>query len=191
MWELLALTLFVVVLVLAWRLASLRRSVRDLADAAEARAPFFMGHGAVLQRSHHLARLLRAHNDLVAQHAQISRQEKGYLAQIEATLEMCIRDSYQLGFSVQFSENKKIGFHGNVPQDQVYFFRVRTVEQNGIVTSALYGKINSGLCITPQHAKNCYVGLYYYLNPTPNDRNIEYGSTLFKNLEFLETPRAP
>jgi signal transduction histidine kinase len=86
MWELLALTLFVVVLVLAWRLASLRRSVRDLADAAEARAPFFMGHGAVLQRSHHLARLLRAHNDLVAQHAQISRQEKGYLAQIEATL---------------------------------------------------------------------------------------------------------
>jgi len=100
-------------------------------------------------------------------------------------------DDYQLGFSVQFSENKKIGFHGNVPQDQVYFFRVRTVEQNGIVTSALYGKINSGLCITPQHAKNCYVGLYYYLNPTPNDRNIEYGSTLFKNLEFLETPRAP
>jgi hypothetical protein len=101
---------------------------------------------------------------------------------------------YQSNFSVNFSENQQghdTNFQGNVASDQVYFFRVRTVEQNGNMASALYGKIASGLQITPQHAKNCYVSLNYYLNPTSNDQNMEYGSTLFKNLPDLEVPRAP
>jgi signal transduction histidine kinase len=86
MWELLALGFAVAALALVWRHAALRRTVRDLADAAEARAPFLMGHTDLFRRNSHLARLLRAHNALVAQHDQISRQEQGYLAQIDATL---------------------------------------------------------------------------------------------------------
>jgi len=86
MWEFLAFISLIAALALAWRLVVLRRTLRDLADAAEARAPFLMGHTGIFRQSPALARLLRAHNDLVAQHAHASRQEQGYLAQIEATL---------------------------------------------------------------------------------------------------------
>jgi hypothetical protein len=86
------------------------------------------------------------------------------------------------------------GFSGDIGdkyQNKKYFFRVRSVEDNGNVTSALYGKISESIEISPMHAKNCYVHLYYYLNPTPNDRNMEYGSTLFKKLSEFEVPNSP
>jgi hypothetical protein len=45
-----------------------------------------------------------------------------------------------------------------------YFFRVRTVlDEKGNVKSALYGKIYGD-----------FMHFTYYLNPTPNDRNIEF-----------------
>jgi hypothetical protein len=47
-----------------------------------------------------------------------------------------------------------------------YFFRIRTVlDSNGNVKSALYGKIYGD----PEQ-----MNFSYYLNPTPNDRNIEF-----------------
>jgi hypothetical protein len=47
-----------------------------------------------------------------------------------------------------------------------YFFRVRTVlDSNGNVKSALYGKIYGDLEL---------MNFSYYLNPTPNDRGIEF-----------------
>jgi signal transduction histidine kinase len=73
-------------LALAWRLHALQRALRDLADAAESRTPLIAESGHSLRRRFHLARLHTALNDLVAQHAHASRQEQGYLAQIEATL---------------------------------------------------------------------------------------------------------
>jgi hypothetical protein len=48
--------------------------------------------------------------------------------------------------------------------NRAYFFRVRTVlDEKGDVKSALYGKIYGD-----------FNSFYYYLNPTPNDRNIEF-----------------
>jgi hypothetical protein len=45
-----------------------------------------------------------------------------------------------------------------------YFFRVRTVlDEKGAVKSALYGKIYGD-----------FNRFHYYLNPTPNDRNVEF-----------------
>jgi hypothetical protein len=45
-----------------------------------------------------------------------------------------------------------------------YFFRVRTVlDEQGNVKSALYGKIYGD-----------FMEFTYYLNPTPNDRNVEF-----------------
>ena len=45
-----------------------------------------------------------------------------------------------------------------------YFFRVRTVlDEHGNVKSALYGKIYGD-----------FMQFTYYLNPTPNDHNIEF-----------------
>ena len=48
--------------------------------------------------------------------------------------------------------------------NRIYFFRVRTVlDEQGKVRSALYGKIYGD-----------FMQFDYYLNPTPNDRNVEF-----------------
>jgi two-component system, OmpR family, phosphate regulon sensor histidine kinase PhoR len=86
MWETLALVFAAAALLLAWRLLSLRRRLRDVADAAEARASFFFVRDDSLGRQYHLARLQRALNELADAHAQLRQQERGYLAQMEATL---------------------------------------------------------------------------------------------------------
>jgi hypothetical protein len=71
----------------------------------------------------------------------------------------------------------------NVSQSRNYLFRVRTVvDNNGSVVSALYGKIYGD-----------FLRFTYYLNPTPNDRGLEFDAqgNLFANLSDLEKPTAP
>ena len=52
----------------------------------------------------------------------------------------------------------------NYNQNRIYYFRIRTIlGKNGHIKSALYGKIYGNL---PQ--------ITYYLDPTPNDRNVEF-----------------
>jgi hypothetical protein len=68
-------------------------------------------------------------------------------------------------------------------ENRVYFFRVRTVlDENGNVKSALYGKIYGD-----------FMQFSYYLNPTPNSRNVEFDpkQNLMKNLKPLEGVEAP
>jgi hypothetical protein len=60
-----------------------------------------------------------------------------------------------------------------------YYFRVRTVlDEHGNVKSALYGKIYGD-----------FMQFRYYLNPTPNDRNVEFDPkhNLFKG-ERIDAP---
>ena len=64
-----------------------------------------------------------------------------------------------------------------------YYFRVRTVlDENGNVKSALYGKIYGD-----------FMQFSYYLNPTPNDRNVEFDpkQNLLKGLKPLEQVTEP
>ncbi len=64
-----------------------------------------------------------------------------------------------------------------------YYFRVRTVlDENGKVKSALYGKIYGD-----------FMQFRYYLNPTPNDRNIEFDgkNNLLGGLQSFERVSAP
>lgn len=64
-----------------------------------------------------------------------------------------------------------------------YLFRVRTVfDENGHVKSALYGKIYGD-----------FNRFRYYLNPAPNDRNIEFDPkrNLLKGLKGTEQVREP
>jgi hypothetical protein len=74
-----------------------------------------------------------------------------------------------------------------------YFFRVRTVEQDGKIVSARYGKIRGGIEVDPRWSSTCSVTLTYYFNPTPNDRNLEWDmkKNLFGGLTDMETPREP
>ena len=56
----------------------------------------------------------------------------------------------------------------NDDQHDLYYFRMRTqTNELGQVTNALYGAIHGDINRT----------FTYYLNPTPNDRNVEYDGT--------------
>ena len=56
-------------------------------------------------------------------------------------------------------------------KEQNYYFRIRTVlDENGEVESAHYGKIHGDIQFWP----NGKIRFRYYLNPRPNDRNLEF-----------------
>ncbi|MCZ7592174.1 MAG: Ig-like domain-containing protein [Kiritimatiellae bacterium] len=75
-------------------------------------------------------------------------------------------------------------------EDQNYFFRVRTqTNDDGSIVSALYGKISGDVDVAPGGR----IRFTYYLNPTPNDRNMEFdpSKNLFTNLSPSEQVREP
>jgi hypothetical protein len=80
--------------------------------------------------------------------------------------------------------------HSDVHGDANYFFRVRTKKgENGKIVSALYGKIQGDVDVD-RHGQ---VRFTYYLNPTPNDRNLEFDPkrNLFTHLKSTEQVTAP
>jgi hypothetical protein len=76
-----------------------------------------------------------------------------------------------------------------------YFIRVRTVlDENGNIKSALYGKIIGDISLyvgtkVPQSG----IGFTYCLNPTPNDRNLEFDPSrnLLKGLLHMQQVKEP
>jgi hypothetical protein len=76
-----------------------------------------------------------------------------------------------------------------------YFIRVRTeLKQDGTIQSALYGKIAGGFRFyAGTKAPRAGMGFDYYLNPTPNDRDVEFDpkNNLIKNLSFIERIKEP
>jgi hypothetical protein len=66
-----------------------------------------------------------------------------------------------------------------------YFFRIHTgMDENGNIKSALYGKIYGD----PEQ-----MNFFYYLNPTPDSRNIEFNpkQNLMKDLKSFEVIKEP
>ena len=76
-----------------------------------------------------------------------------------------------------------------------YFFRVRTVlDSSGNVQSALYGKIQGDVRFyVGTKAPRAGIGFQYYLNPTPNSRNVEFDpkQNLLGGLQSYEQVTAP
>ena len=71
----------------------------------------------------------------------------------------------------------------NRDENRNYFFRVRTVlDEEGNVKSALYGKIYGD-----------FMQFRYYLNPTLNDRNVEFDPehNLLEGLKSTEKVMEP
>ena len=82
--------------------------------------------------------------------------------------------------------------HTDVQDDANYFFRVRTEkDEDGKIVSALYGKITGDFRFEPHVRKK--LSFIYYLNPEPNDRNLEFDPerNLFKGLKSTEQVTAP
>jgi hypothetical protein len=82
---------------------------------------------------------------------------------------------------------------GGRKEDQNYFFRVRTIKQNGKIVSALYGKIYGDISIDVFGLPNAKLYFQYYLNPEPNSRNMEFDKSknLFKGLSQFEQVNDP
>lgn len=82
------------------------------------------------------------------------------------------------------------GLVSDIREDQNYFFRVRTKKDDkGNIVSALYGKIYGDV----QFDERGRVTFTYYLNPTPNDRNVEFdpAKNLFTDLSSREQVHEP
>jgi hypothetical protein len=108
------------------------------------------------------------------------------------------RTGPELGYSSLLSllqgNSKEHGEYGTKGDHQDYFIRVRTVmDSRGEVASALYGKIYNGIEYFPVSYKTAKLRFTYYLNPTPNDRNVEFDPkrNLFTNLKDDERVTAP
>jgi hypothetical protein len=90
--------------------------------------------------------------------------------------------------------SKERGQYGMTVEEKNYFFRVRTVlDERGQVVSCLFGKIYGGIEYFPVSYKAAKLRFTYYLNPTSNDRNIEFDpkKNLFTNLKSDERVTAP
>lgn len=78
--------------------------------------------------------------------------------------------------------------------DQNYFFRVRSqVDEQGNVIEALYGKIHGNIEYWDFHEETGTVKFTHYLNPSLNDRNLEFDpkKNLFKGIQHPHDVVAP
>jgi hypothetical protein len=105
------------------------------------------------------------------------------------TSRTAVESSYQPELNLHYSDtNQPANVFG-------YFIRVRTeLNQDGSIKSALYGKIAGNFnfyagTIAPHSGMN----FTYYLNPTPNDRDVEFDPkhNLIANLKFGEGVSQP
>ena len=78
-------------------------------------------------------------------------------------------------------------------REKGYFFRVRTVEENGRIIAAHYGKITGDIEIEARDSKTCQIIFTYYFNSTSLDRNIEWDPkrNLLQGLSREQIPTAP
>jgi len=82
----------------------------------------------------------------------------------------------------------------DVQTSRNYLFRVRTIfDERGQPASGLYGKIDGDIRLDSINSKTCILLFTYYLNPTPNDRNLEFDPkrNLSTNLKDEERVTAP
>jgi hypothetical protein len=82
---------------------------------------------------------------------------------------------------------------GEDVEAQKFYFRVRTIERDGQIVSALYGKLSQGFFVGAMNSTNANVRTCYYLNPTPLDRNMEFDPklNLFTNMTVMEKVHKP
>jgi hypothetical protein len=88
----------------------------------------------------------------------------------------------------QILDDLKVGRH--------YIIRIRSeTNETGVVTNAWYGKVHGNFEFigAGRNTEGSWLKFTYYLNPTPNDRNLEFDpkKNLFQNLKSTEQVTAP
>lgn len=104
-------------------------------------------------------------------------------------------DGYQSEWSKRNNRNSSSIDHTEDGPQWNYYFRVRTqTNEEGRIVSALYGKIYESIDFVYGRAgTNSPLQFLYYLNPTPNDRNVEYDPkrNLFTDQKITKWGYAP
>ena len=85
-------------------------------------------------------------------------------------------DGYLGKFSIWFGQTKTMQDDTNIDKEACHAFRIRTIkDKQGKIVSALYGKIYGDFRISYRYYLiPTGVMFTYYLNLTPNDRNLEW-----------------
>jgi len=99
-------------------------------------------------------------------------------------------DGYERSFYLAASATNRLGSR----DDQSFLFQVRSVTNTeGKIVSALYGKIRGRIGFGVSRHPTGVVLFTYYLNPTPNDRNLEFDPrmNLLHNLKSTEEVTEP
>lgn len=92
------------------------------------------------------------------------------------------------------TDDDRDGVVSDTRQGRGYLVRVRsTTNRTGVVTNAYYGKIPDDFVFGAAGTNGGLLSFTYYLNPTPNDRNLEFDpkQNLFKDLKPMEQVREP
>ncbi|MFO7534752.1 MAG: hypothetical protein R6X19_03560 [Kiritimatiellia bacterium] len=106
-------------------------------------------------------------------------------------------DGYQTNFVYTHGKDPINGYYGARVDDpqKYYLVRVRSVLDNeGKLKEALYGRLVGDIELSGMaSSNNVRIAFTYYLNPTPNDRNLEFdpAKNLFKNLSSSEAVLDP
>jgi hypothetical protein len=92
---------------------------------------------------------------------------------------------YKSKLTISSVSSRNDGTVDSFSEDRRHYFRVRTQKSANKISSCLYGKISEDISIVQTNKKRCKIFFTYYLNPTPNDRNMEYDpkKNLFPNLD--------
>jgi hypothetical protein len=104
------------------------------------------------------------------------------------------KDGYMAELSEQLNDTPSKGWEKSEKKDQNYYFRVRTAkDDSGNIVSAHYGKIYGDFRIDAINSKTLLIFFQYYVNPTPNSRNVEFDpkQNLFKNLSNRQQVDSP
>ena len=132
-----------------------------------------------------------------------SNEDDGILNHIESQMEGSVfhlpREAPETGYASQWSLHKYENREGSSysttrkNEDMNHFFRVRTKkDKDGNIISAHYGKIRGPLWFGVASGR-AGLSMRYYLNPNPNDRNMEFdpNQNLFTNLSQDEKVKDP
>lgn len=98
---------------------------------------------------------------------------------VSATSELKIRLSSTMGFKSHYEQScgrgKDLQAYRMRDKRKCFCFRIRTkYDEKGNVVEGYYGKIYGDVVMEWSYLGVSRVGFLYYLNPTPNDRNLEW-----------------
>ncbi len=127
----------------------------------------------------------------------IVREDSPFLESAFISQRHAPEGGYERSLTNHFGYNPKSGGFGmeGWQKPAVYYLRIRSKEdREGNLLEACYGKIYGEFeVIGAGRPGNPTIRFTYYLNPTPNDRNLEFDPkrNLFKNLRSTETVWEP